>query len=283
MFTDSGIRIRPPILFPDNNIMNFSILRRTSGPAPGSLNPPRLMRPAGLLVLALLASGGCASSATEDSDPFENYNRAMTRFNLKADEVVLQPVARGYRKAVPSPVRNGFRNFFANLREPLDMVYDLMQGKWRMAGRDAGRFAINTTLGFAGLNDVASYLDLPNRDEDFGQVMAVWGVPPGPHFVLPLLGPSNIRDGVGLVPGFYYATHLPPDDSPDDWVASLVGVIDVRSRMLGTEDMLELQPDKYLFLREAYRQRRQLAIYEGEVRADQGSDDELLDELLEDN
>ena len=235
------------------------------------------------LLLAMLLASGCASTASVDNDPFENYNRAMTRFNLKADEVVLQPVARGYKKVVPSPVRNGFRNFFNNLQEPLNMVYDLLQGKWTMAGRDAGRFVINSTLGFAGLNDVASYMDLPRRDEDFGQVLAVWGVGSGPHLVLPLLGPSNIRDGVGLVPGFAYNTLLPPEGSPEDWITTGTKLVDTRSRLLGTEDVINLQPDKYLFLREAYRQRRAQAISERPASEDTESDDALLDELLEDS
>lgn len=241
----------------------------------------RLTAVALLLSLALLS--GCASTSSGDRDPFEKYNRGMTRFNLKADEVVLQPVARGYKKVVPSPIRNGLHNFFLNLREPLNMVYDLLQGKWAMAGRDAGRFAINTTLGLGGVNDVASYMDLPRRDEDFGQVLAVWGVSSGPHLVLPLLGPSNIRDGIGLVPGYYYWSLMPPDTSPESTIATVVGIVDLRARLLGTEDVINLQPDKYLFLREAYRQRRALAISEEPASADSAEDDALLDELLDDN
>jgi len=237
-------------------------------------------------LIALLAGiallGGCASTSP-DNDPFERYNRKMTRFNLKADELVLEPVARGYRKVVPSPVRNGARNFFSNLREPLNMFYDVLQGKWSMAGRDAGRFVINSTLGFAGLNDVASYMDLPPRDEDFGQVLAVWGVGPGPHVVLPLLGPSNVRDGLGLIPGYYYGTFMPPDTQPASTVATVFRIVDIREKFLGTEDIIRLQPDKYLFLREGYRQRRALAISEQPAGADATGDDPLLDELLEDN
>lgn len=234
------------------------------------------------LLVGVALLGGCASTSV-DNDPFEGYNRKMTRFNLKADELVLEPVARGYRKVVPSPVRNGARNFFNNLREPLNMVYDALQGKWAMAGRDAGRFVVNSTLGFAGLNDVASYMDLPARDEDFGQVLAVWGVGPGPHLVLPLLGPSNVRDGIGLIPGYYYGTFTPPDTQPGSTLATIFRVVDIREKFLGTEDIIRLQPDKYLFLREGYRQRRALAISEQPVGADAAGDDALLDELLDED
>ncbi|MGI9291003.1 MAG: MlaA family lipoprotein [Gammaproteobacteria bacterium] len=236
-----------------------------------------------VLIIGFGLSSGCAStSGPEDNDPFEGYNRAMTKFNLKLDDYVVAPVARGYKNVVPSPVRNGVDNFFSNLREPLNVVYDLLQGKFRMAGRDAGRFLINTTLGFAGLNDVASHMDLTERREDFGQVLGTWGVGSGPHLVLPFIGPSNIRDAVGLVPGFMYADEIALKD-PEQTYATVVRLIDIRSQLLGTEEVLALQPDKYLFLRETYRQRREAQINDRSRSEPDISDDELLDELLEDN
>ena len=206
----------------------------------------------------------------------------MTTFNLKLDDYVLAPVARGYKKAVPSPVRNGVDNFFSNLREPLNVVYDLLQGKFREAGRSTGRFLINTTLGFAGFNDVASYMDLPQRNEDFGQVLGTWGVGSGPHLVLPFFGPSNIRDGIGLVPGFMYGSEIAFND-PEQTYATVLRVVDIRSQLLGTEEVLALQPDKYLFLRETYRQRREAQINDSSPSEADISDDELLDELLEED
>lgn len=225
---------------------------------------------------------GCSTTGAPGGDPFEPYNRGMSNFNLAVDENVLVPVARGYKTVLPSPARNGIKNFFLNLREPLNIVYDVLQGKFRMAGRSTGRFLINTILGFGGLNDVASHMDLPRRGEDFGQVLAVWGIPSGPHLVLPFLGASNIRDTFGLVPNFAYrsATSV---GSPEDTIATIVEIVDIRSRLLGTEDLLNLQPDKYLFLRETYRQRRQAQIMDQSPSQQGPSDDELLDELFEDN
>jgi phospholipid-binding lipoprotein MlaA len=236
------------------------------------------------MIIGFSLIGGCATATSnpEDNDPFEGYNRAMTNFNLKMDEYVVAPVARGYKKVLPSPVRNGVDNFFSNLREPLNVIYDLLQGNFRMAGRSTGRFVINTTLGFAGLNDVASYMDLPQRNEDFGQVLGSWGVGSGPHLVLPLFGPSNIRDGIGLIPGFVYSTEVAFD--AEEWnYAFLLRIIDIRSQLLGTEEVLALQPDKYLFLRETYRQRREAQINDRSPSESDISDDELLDELLEED
>lgn len=236
-----------------------------------------------IFVIGVGLVSGCAStSASQDNDPFEKYNRGMTNFNQKLDDYVVAPVARGYKKVVPSPARNGVNNFFNNLTEPLNVVYDLLQGKFRMAGRSAGRFLINTTLGFAGLNDVASYMDMPRRSEDFGQVLATWGVASGPHLVLPLFGPSNIRDGIGLIPDFAYRSATAFND-PERTYATILRVVDIRSRLLGAEEVLALQPDRYLFLREAYRQRREAQIKDRNPTDPGASEDELLDELLEDN
>lgn len=233
-----------------------------------------------MICIGLLS--GCSTTGDPGKDPFERYNRGMTSFNQAVDESVLAPVARGYRAVVPSPARNGIKNFFLNLREPLNIIYDVLQGKFRMAGRSTGRFLVNTTLGFAGLNDVASYMDLPRRGEDFGQVLAVWGVPSGPHLVLPFLGASNVRDTFGLVPNYAYRSALSLG-SPEDTISAIVEIVDIRSRLLGTEDLLNLQPDRYLFLRETYRQRRQAQINDQSLSQQGPSDDELLDELFEEN
>ncbi len=237
-----------------------------------------------VLLTAVTLISGCASTGSIDNDRFEGYNRKMTKFNLASDRMVLAPVARGYQKVVPSPVRNGVSNFLSNLFEPYTILNDLLQGDFRKAGRDTGRFLINTTLGFVGFNDVASHMELKKQREDFGQTMAVWGVPSGPHLVLPFFGPSNIRDAGGLVPGFVYSSQVTSlDDSGANQGVQILGIVDTRSQFLGTEKLLELQPDKYLFLREGYRQRRAAQIANGAVQQDGESDDDLLDELLEEN
>ena len=222
---------------------------------------------------------GAQSGALEGRDPFEGANRAVLNFNFKADRVVLKPVAKTYAR-LPQPVRNGVGNFFSNLWEPSTILNDLLQGKWGHAGRDTGRFVINTILGLGGLMDVATHLDLPKRNEDFGQTLAVWGVPAGPYLVVPLLGPSNLRDSIGALPEYAGTDPVNTLHSPERWYASGLRLVDGRARQLGAEEVLELQPDKYLFLREAYRQRRNYLIYDGNPPAGP-DDDDLLEQLLE--
>lgn len=232
----------------------------------------------GLLVL----TGGHAAEAetrpADHRDPLERANRAVLNFNFKVDRFVLKPVAKTYAK-LPRPMRNGVGNFFSNLGQPTTIINDLLQGKWAHAGRDTGRFAINTTLGFFGLMDVATALDLPKRNEDFGQTLAVWGVPAGPYLVVPLLGPSNLRDSVGSIPQYAATDPVYALDTPERGYAGGLRLVDGRARQLGTTDVLELQADPYLFLREGYRQQRTYAIHDGHPPA--GDDDDLLDELLE--
>ena len=222
---------------------------------------------------------GCASTSTHN-DPYENFNRKVLNFNLKSDKYLLKPAAQAYSK-IPSPVRNGIGNFISNLTEPYTVLNDLLQGKFRKAGRDTGRFVINTTLGLLGLNDVATHMNLPKQREDFGQTLAVWGVEEGPYLVLPFLGPSNVRDAVGLVPAYAGADPVSSlNNSPERWYALGVRFVHGRSTLLGTDEVLELQPDKYLFLREGYRQRREIQINDGviSVSDEEALQDELLDE-----
>ena len=239
---------------------------------------PRIL----LLLGALAAVGGCATAPSSYSDPIEPVNRAVFAFNTQLDKFLLRPAARAYRY-VPSPVRVRIGNVFSNLTEPYTVANDLLQGKFYQAGRDAGRFAINTSIGFLGLNDVAVELGLPQQREDFGQTLAVWGVPPGPYLMLPLLGPGNLRDTAGLVPQFAIGDPLSAlDDSAERWYATGLRVLDARTELLGTDEVLELQPDRYLFLREIYRSRRQQQIHDGAPPA--SPDDEiLLDELFEES
>lgn len=247
--------------------------------------PPLL---ACLIVLMVLTGGHVAQAQTTDNqtqtqasknhDPFERANRAVLKFNFQADRFVLKPAAKVYAR-LPRPVRSGVGNFFANLFQPTTIVNELLQGKFAAAGKDTGRFAINTTLGLFGLFDVASAFNLPKHNEDFGQTLAVWGVPTGPYLVLPLLGPSNLRDTVGSIP--QYATDpVSALDSPERWYASGLRVTNARAGLLGIDDALELQTDRYLFLREEYRQRRNRLVHDG-TPPGADSDAQLQDELLE--
>ncbi len=144
-----------------------------------------------------------ASDGQANDDPFEGYNRVMFKVNDLVDQAVMQPVAMGYRMFIPKPARNCVRNFLHNLHTPINAGNNLLQGDIRGMASDLSRFMINTTIGIAGLFDVAKETGLEYRPEDFGQTMGVWGIPSGPYLVLPLLGPSSVRDTVGLVADSY--------------------------------------------------------------------------------
>lgn len=203
-----------------------------------------------------LLLGGCATTGTDPRDPWESYNRQMTRFNETLDEKLLQPVAKGYVTALPGVVRTGVNNFFGNLSDVWSTVNNLLQLKPRETAESLARVGINTTVGLLGVIDVASELDLPRHREDFGQTLGHWGVGPGPYLVLPLLGPSTLRDTAAL---------------PVDWQGDLVNaaqakyqaslsalrVVDKRASLLMATGMLETAAlDKYSFIRDAYLQRR---------------------------
>ena len=239
------------------------------------------------LVFSLVVATGCATTSPGQatSDPFEKINRSILTFNLESDRVFLKPIARGYSRAIPQPIRNGVRNFFSNLWEPMTVVNDLLQGKFGLAAKDSFRFLVNSTAGIFGIFDVATHLYLPKHREDFGQTLGVWGVPTGPYLVLPFLGPSNLRDSVGLIPQYLYADMVLYVDSPESYYVAGLRLTGARSQLLGLDEILNLQPDKYLFLRENYRQQRISAIFDGNPPAMEGesSEDELIDQLLEDN
>lgn len=238
-----------------------------------------------IVTIALVALSGCATNQVDQAynDPFEGVNRAVLEFNLESDRVILKPIAKTYSKVVPGPIRSGINNFFSNLWEPMTIVNDLLQGKLDHAAQDTMRFLVNSTIGVFGILDVATEMDMPRRKEDFGQTLAVWGVPSGPYLVLPFLGPSNLRDTAGLVPQWVYADALIYLDSPESYYAVAARLVDGRSTLLGADDILDLQPDKYLFLREAYQQNRNNLIHDGNPPSalQGGSEDDLIDQLLE--
>lgn len=237
------------------------------------------------LVFSLISGYATASSPAQENDPFEKMNRSILEFNLDVDRVLLKPAAKSYHKVVPTPVRKGIGNFFSNLWEPMTIVNDLLQGKVGQATNDTLRFLVNTTAGVLGIFDVASALNLPKHKEDFGQTLAVWGVPAGPYLVSPFLGPSNLRDTTGLVPQFIYGDAVGYLDSPDSFYAGGVRLVDTRSRLLDTDQLLEVQPDPYLFLRETYRQLRANLIHDGNPprSEEELSEDDLIDQLLQDD
>jgi len=239
-------------------------------------------RPALHLVLPLIillgsATSACStlSSATESHeaasldeetwDPFEPFNRAMFSFNEKFDEWLLKPVARGYDRIMPDVAKLGVGNFFSNLIQPRVALNNLLQGKFAQSGRDAGRFLVNSTAGILGFVDVAESVGLEPWEEDFGQTFAAWGMNDGPYFVWPIIGPRYARDTLGF--GFDWLTNPvtyvePPAAS---WGLWGIDTVDARARFLPAEKVLKqaMGEDKYIFIREAYRQRRRNLIYDG--------------------
>lgn len=232
------------------------------------------LRLTGLLIVVLVL-GGCASLETRESaadayeeetyDPFEPFNRAMFAFNEKFDQWLLKPVAIGYDWILPGPVKSGVGNFFSNLFQPAVAVNDLLQGKPKESASDVGRFVVNSTVGILGFIDVAKSIGLEPRDEDWGQTFAVWGVGEGPYFVWPFIGSRYLRDTVGW--GFDWIsrpeTHIA--DPLTSWGLVSLNYVDVRARLLPAEKVLNQAAgeDKYIFIREAYRQRRRNLIYDG--------------------
>lgn len=221
---------------------------------------------------AAVALAGCATQrAPSPRDPFEPMNRAVFEFNDTADRFVFKPVAEGYRAALPEMVRTGVRNFFANLRDPWIALNQLMQGKIEPALSDSWRFIVNTTFGIGGIFDIATDMRLPKHNEDFGQTLAVWGLDFGPYLVIPIWGPSSVRDGVGLIADAYaYGPWWMPKaldlDHPVRWQNALTAVdfVNIRANLLDATDILEQAAlDRYAFVREAYFQRRRSLIYDG--------------------
>lgn len=208
----------------------------------------------------------------KNPDPWEKFNRGVYRFNDVADRYVLKPVAKGYKAATPEMVRIGVTNFFINLRSPLVVMNDLLQGKFKQAGGDTLRFVVNSTVGVVGVVDVAARINLPLHDEDFGQTLGVWGVPSGPYVVLPFMGPSSVRDGTGLMVDAAANPRRRLLVDEVDWILFGVDVVNSRASLLDLEDII--QGDRYLFIRDLYLQRRAYSVQDGQIEADPFLDDD---------
>jgi phospholipid-binding lipoprotein MlaA len=230
------------------------------------------------LTLLIATTTGCASlggtevgDETEPHDPFESYNRVMHDFNQGFDRTVAKPVARAYQDVMPVWADKGISNFFSNLNDVIVLFNDLLQLKFEQAASDAARITFNTTAGLLGFIDVASHMDLPRHKEDFGQTLGYWGVPTGPYFVLPFWGPRTIRDTAGLGVDYVY---LDPmfhniDHINDRSALFLTNFIDTRADYLGASRLLESAAlDPYIYTREAYLQRRQYYVYDGDPPMD---------------
>lgn len=233
------------------------------------LKPGRAVRRpvAGLMAAAAAAAllAGCATGPTANpKDPLEPFNREVSKINEDFDKGILRPVAELYADYMPTPVQRAVENFFSNVSDVYSAVNNLLQGKPTRAAEDSMRVAMNSVLGLGGLIDIATPAGLPKYKEDFGQTLGVWGVPPGPYLVLPLFGPSSVRDTGGMLVDrqFDPSAYLYPVSLRN----SLVGVRIVagRAQLLGASNLLEQAAlDKYSFLRDSYLQRRQYLVYDG--------------------
>ena len=236
----------------------------------------------GALLVLVMLSAPASALAEPTPDPLQPFNRAMFTFNDAVDRVVFRPLAVGYRAVLPQRVRNGVNNFFNNLRAPTTLLNDILQGKPKRAQETINRFLVNSTIGLLGFVDIATRLGFPEHQEDYGQTLAVWGVPAGPYIVLPLLGPSTLRDAVGKVPEFYIADPLwEPDDTAVTIARFGVRAVDIRSRLLDLDRVIKMQVDPYLFFRESYLLNRRRAILDGDQPDRGGAPEELEQKLLE--
>lgn len=230
-----------------------------------------------LIALATVTLTGCASThAKNPADPLESFNRGVYQFNDAVDKAIAKPVAQGYNAVMPVPGKIMVSNFFSNLDDAVITINDLLQFKFAQAASDGSRFLFNSTFGVFGLLDVTSRLEKHN--EDFGQTLGYWGVGSGPYLMLPLLGPSSVRDGAGL-----YADSRPSLLRRVNHIRTrnqlyLTKSINRRAQLLDQEKVLdEAALDRYEFIRDAYLLRRQSLVYDGNPPREKYEDDEESD------
>ncbi|MGG1945897.1 VacJ family lipoprotein [Trinickia sp. NRRL B-1857] len=218
------------------------------------------------LALTVAALAGCASVQTPTpGDPLEGLNRTVFKFNDTVDTYALKPVAKGYKWAVPQPVRSSVTNFFSNIGDVYVAANELVELKIADGVGDIMRVVINTVFGVGGLFDVATAAKLPKHSADFGITLGHYGVPSGPYLVLPLLGPSTVRDAAGLVVDYYGNPLSYVHPNGVSWALYGVNLVNTRANLLTTVDVLSAAAiDKYSFIRNAYLQRRQFLITGGD-------------------
>ena len=214
------------------------------------------------VLISLLLAFNLSVNA-EEIDPFEETNRAIYEFNESLDSNVLEPVSRAYKNNIPETAQKGIGNFLDNLGDVSTLANQILQFKPIESAETLARILVNTTIGLGGLFDVASDMGLVTEDEDFGQTMAVWGVEQGPYVVLPLLGPSTVRDGIGT-----YVDLTSPANMVDEIGevgVSVINVVDKRVDLLPITDILDQSDDPYITMRSSYLQKRNNDIYDGNV------------------
>lgn len=241
------------------------------------------------IVCGFVFGSGCATldGPPNPDDPLERYNRAMFAFNESLDRAVVKPVAKGYNWIMPNALNRGVTNFFSNLNDIVVFGNSLLQLKFAQAIETSARVVWNTTVGLLGFIDVATHMDLPKQNEDFGQTLAFWGVDSGPFFMLPFLGPSTVRDGLS-VPVDWILFDPVFQDRELKVTLSLLAVryTDLRADLITATDIIdETAPDKYAYIRDAYLQRREYLIHDGNPPEADFTEDELFkdENLFEDD
>lgn len=213
----------------------------------------------GLVTTATLS--GCAHQGTNPIDPYESFNRKVYRFNTSIDSALLKPIAKGYKAILPGFIRKGVNNAFNNLDMVPSVANDLLQAEGKWAIKDSWRFIVNSTLGIGGLFDVATSFGLPAHYNDVGLTLAKWGDKNSPYIVIPLLGPSTIRDGYGMLFQFsLWSPYVYINNDPLAYGLAGLRYIDLRSQLLDSEAIMDEALDKYSFMRDAYLQHRNYLI-----------------------
>lgn len=239
-----------------------------------------------VIIISMCLLTACIKRGSNPADPYESFNRKIYKFNVAVDATLLKPPARLYKAVIPGPVKKGVDNFYTNIHMLPAVANDLLQTEWKHSIRDSWRFAINSTLGIGGIFDVATGMGLPEHYNDLGLTFARWGDKQSPYLMVPLLGPSTIRDAMGST--FDYSIFMPyPYLNDYALMYSLLGVryVDLRAQLLDTEKLMAEALDPYAFMRDAYLQSRNFQI-NGQSPANLGSnyvDEEELGDYIDDD
>jgi phospholipid-binding lipoprotein MlaA len=215
-----------------------------------------------VLVSGLMMTSPAVLADAHEIDPWEGYNRVMFGFNEGLDKYALKPITLGYKAITPDLVETGVSNFFDNISDVGSLLNNVLQTKFEAAGEDLARVSFNTTFGLGGVLDVATPMGIEEHNEDFGQTLGYWGMESGPYVVLPLFGPSNVRDTGGLIVDSITSPISNIEDDSARYAVIGLQAIDTRSGLLEAEKLIT--GDRYTFIRDAYLQRREFSINDGQ-------------------
>jgi len=237
-----------------------------------------------ITIFITMALNGCAST---ENDPWQNWNHRAQSFNDSLDRNVLKPLAQGYQWMTPKFVDDSVSNAFSNMNDIGVTINDLLQFKLLQSGMDLSRLIVNSTVGMGGLLDAGQMMGLPKHNEDFGQTLAVWGVPSGPYLVIPFYGPSSPRETLGLVgdaflnPLTYISMFSTTDAAASTAGAKFVEIVDNRAQLLSTGKIVDeaTNSDRYEFIKNAYQQRREYLITDGKSQKNDTDLDNELDAI----